>query len=179
MSLKLLEQGTLSRAGPIGRIVRLTLGLLCMYALWEITNIAANFIAQPVRFLPNLSLLLLAPFCIFNYVINIGYSKDWHRYPLIASLVSFAVIALGGYIINGDVNSNLLGIALIAWLGYFFGHLGVSFLIAAVLATPGCEMRAIPELIGKVTGKASSEHQCPVSFISGIDNWERKRSDSE
>tara|TARA_R110002073_G_scaffold54994_7_gene141229 strand:- start:811 stop:1269 length:459 start_codon:yes stop_codon:yes gene_type:complete len=150
-----------------------------MYALWEILNIAPDFIEQPIRYLPNLSLTLLAPICIFNYVINIGYSKNWHGYPLIASLVSFVVIAIGGYVINGDANSNYLGIALLAWLVYFFGHLGVSFLIAAVLATPGCEMRAIPELIGKVTGKASSEHQCPVSFISGIDDWERKRSDSE
>ncbi|PHR90764.1 MAG: hypothetical protein COA78_34435 [Blastopirellula sp.] len=175
MSLELLEQGTLSRPGSIGRMARLSLGLFCTYALWEITNIAADFIEQPIRYLPNLSLMLVAPICIFNYVINIGYSKDWHRYPLIVSLVFFVVIALGGYVINGDANSTLLGIALLAWLGYFFSHLGVSFLIAAVLATPGCEMRAIPELFGKITGKASNEHHCPVSIISGIDNWERKR----
>ncbi len=179
MSLKLLEQGALIKPGPIGRIVRLSLGLLCMHALWDLTNIAPDFIERPIQYLPNLALMLLAAICIFNYVINIGFTKDWHHYPLVTSLVCFAAIALGGYVINGDVNSNVLGLALLAWLGYFFSHLGISFLLAAALATPGCEMRAIPDLFGKVTGKGSNEHQCPVSFISGIDNWERKRRNSQ
>lgn len=175
MSLQLLDQGTLVRPGPIGRAIRLSLGVLCGYALWELINIASEFIASPIQLLPNLILMLLAAICIFNYVINIGFSKDWHRYPLIISLLWFALLALGSYIINRDANSALLGLSILLWLGYFFAHLGVSFLLAALLATPGCEMRAIPELFGRIKGTGSSEHHCPVSFITGIDNWESKR----
>lgn len=178
MSLQLVDRGTLIRPGPIGRILRLSLGLFCSYSLWELANIAPEFIPDPIRFLPNLTLMLLAAICIFNYVVNIGFSKDWHRYPLIISLLCFALLAVAGYIINGNASNNLLGISLLIWLGYFFAHLGASFLLAALLATPGCEMRAIPELFGRITGKASSEHHCPVSIISGIDNWENKRRQS-
>lgn len=175
MSLQLVDQGTLVRPGPIGRVLRLSFGLLCVQALWELANIAPDFIASPIQFLPNIAIMLLIELCIFNYVVNIGFSRDWGRYPVIVSLLLFALLAVGSFIINADLNSYALGLSMFAWLVYFFAHLGLSFLLAALLATPGCEMRAIPELLGKIKGKASREHHCPVSFISKIDNWEDKR----
>ena len=178
MALKLIDQGSLTRPGPIGRLLRLSLGLLCAYSLWELARIAPDFIAAPVQFLPNLLPMLLAAVYIFNYVINIGFSQDWQRYPLIISLGWFALLAVAGYAINGDVNSQLLGLSLLIWLMYFFAHLGASFLLAALLAIPGCVMRAIPNLIGRFTGTQSSEHHCPVSLIAGIDNWEKKRRET-
>lgn len=38
---------------------------------------------------------------------------------------------------------------------------GVSFLLASVLGTPGCEMRAIPHLAVLLTGRETREHFCP------------------
>lgn len=69
----------------------------------------------------------------------------------------------------------VLGVPLNRWLGYFYGHLGVSFLLAAAIGTPGCEMRSIPELIGRARGTPSHEHRCPVGFLARIDEWERGR----
>ena len=176
MSLELVEAGTLTKSGPVGRIFRLLLGTLCLYGLFEVVRVAPYLVADPVSTLPGLSVLILIVLWILNYVINIGFSKDWKHYPVMVSLIFFGIIALGGFLLTGNPGSNLLGIALLVWLTYFYAHLGISFVLAALLATPGCEMRSIPELYGKITGKESKEHHCPSSIISSIDKWESNRS---
>jgi len=46
--------------------------------------------------------------------------------------------------------------------------------LAALFATPGCEMRSIPEAVRRITGKPVQEHTCPIWFIAKIDDWERQ-----
>ena len=119
--------------------------------------------------------MLLVALCIFNYVVNIGFSRDWHRFPVFISVAVFALLALASYFITSSPSSPILGIPIVIWLAYFYAHLGISFVLAAILATPGCEMRAIPQLFNNIKGRHSMEHHCPSSIISGIDNWERTR----
>ena len=57
---------------------------------------------------------------------------------------------------------------------YVYAHLGLSFLLSAILATPGCEMRAIPHLAGILTRAPAREHYCP-GFLDNVDRWERAR----
>lgn len=175
MSLDLVDQGSLERPGVIGRAVRLILGLACLYGLWELISIAPYFVVQPLALLPNLVLMIVLVLCVFNYVVNIGYSKDWKSYPTLVVITLLGFVALGGYLVNGTAGSALLGVLIILWMGYFYAHLGISFLLSAVLATPGCEMRAIPELFGKITNREVKEHHCPSSILTGIDRWERNR----
>ncbi|MCH2355124.1 MAG: hypothetical protein MK319_00360 [Pseudomonadales bacterium] len=176
MSLELVAPGSLSKPGPVGRLVRFLLGILCLYALWGLKNIASDFVENPIGLLPNLGLMILFALCIFNYFVNIGFSRDWYRYPLILSLIFLLAVATVGYLFTGDAGTEVLGVTVLLWLGYFYTHLGISFLLAAALATPGCEERAIPELVGKITHRESKEHLCPVSILSGIDQWEKRRS---
>ena len=175
VSLELVDQGRLSRPGPIGRLVRLLLGILCLYALWELITIAPYFIERPIELLPNLVLMVFVVLCVFNYVVNIGFSKDWKSYPLFLSLSVFVIVGSIGFLITGSAESRALGVLIVLWMGYFYVHLGTSFVLAAIIATPGCEMRAIPELLGKITKKGVKEHHCPSSIISGIDRWENDR----
>ena len=86
MSLDLVDQGSLARPGPIGRLLRFALGIACLYGLWELINVAPYFVERPLALLPNLTLMILVVLCVFNYVVNIGFSKDWNKYPLIVSL---------------------------------------------------------------------------------------------
>ncbi|WP_223668512.1 hypothetical protein [Kangiella shandongensis] len=58
------------------------------------------------------------------------------------------------------------------WLLYVFVHLGISFILAALIATPGCEMRAIPHAYSLLTGRQYREHFCP-GFLDRVDKWER------
>ncbi len=175
MSLDLVDQGSLSRPGPIGRLFRLTLGIACLYGLWELIKVAPIFVERPLELLPNLSLMILVVLCIFNYVVNIGFSKNWKFYPTLVSVLVIGGVAGVNYLLTGTANSFLLGALIVAWIGYFYSHLGLSFVLSALIATPGCEMRAIPELFGKITNRESKEHHCPSSIISGIDRWESNR----
>lgn len=174
--LELVDPGTLTRPGPIGRLVRLSLGALCLYVFADLFYYAEWTVTQPFSSLANRFLVLLAPLCIFNYVVNIGYSKSWGRRPLLLSLIALAVFAGIAFLFTSNFDSPILGVPLNLWLGYFYGHLGFSFTLSAVLATPGCEMRAIPELFGRMRGTPSEEHHCPAAFISKIDEWEHRRT---
>ena len=58
------------------------------------------------------------------------------------------------------------------WMTYVYGHLGISFALSAIIKTPGCEMRAIPQLWTLMTGRKTLEHHCP-GFLNNIDNWEK------
>ena len=174
--LELVEPGTLIRPGPIGRIVRLALGILCLYALFEIVRYWSWTAANPIATLPNRALLLIAPICIFNYVVNIGFSKSWGAYPLISSIAVLAIAAVVSLLLSGGFEHVLFGITLNLWFAYFYAHLGLSFVLAAIIATPGCEMRSIPELFGRIKGLPVQEHHCPAAFITKIDAWERSKN---
>jgi hypothetical protein len=173
--LALVDAGTLARPGPVGRLVRMALGAFCFYVLWELWLNAGTTTASPVSTFGNRLLLILAPLYIINYVVNIGFSKSWGRRPLFASLAVLVVSACGALLVSGTFDSPIVGLPLNLWLAYFYSHLGISFGVSALLATPGCEMRAIPELYGRMRGKPSGEHHCPVAFITRIDEWERQR----
>ena len=175
MGLDLVDEGSLVRPGPIGRLLRLLLGLACLYGFWELIRVAPDFIARPLELLPNLSLMILLVLCVFNYVVNIGFSRDWGVYPTAVSLLVLGLVAGVGNLASGTASSTLLGVLIIVWMAYFYAHLGLSFVLAAMLATPGCEMRAIPELLGKIGNKQVKEHHCPATIISGIDRWESNR----
>jgi hypothetical protein len=170
--LELVAEGTLRKPGPIGRLTRLALGIACLYTLATLMRYAETDINEPFSSLDNLALIILFPLCVFNYVINIGYSRSWGRWPLMVSLGLLVILAGVGYLITGSLNNQVFGIPLVLWLGYFYTHLGLSFVLAAVIATPGCEMRSIPEVLGRLSGKPGEEHHCPVAFITKIDEWE-------
>ncbi|MCZ6616939.1 MAG: hypothetical protein O7E57_02310 [Gammaproteobacteria bacterium] len=175
--LELVEPGSLARPGPVGRLVRLGLGVMCLLGLWNVTGNIKAVIAAPVVVMmnPYFAALILLCFWLINYVVNIGFSKNWGRRPAYLSLAGFLILALLGFVINGEFDSLILGVPLFAWLAYFYGHLGISFVLAGALATPGCEMRGIPELVGLITGRAAAEHHCPTSFITRLDEWEQRR----
>lgn len=175
MSLDLVNQGSLARPGPVGRLLRFALGLACLYGFSELIRVAPYFIERPLELLPNLLLMIMVVLCVFNYVVNIGFSKDWKFYPTLVSVMVLGGVAGVGYLVTGSASSFLLGLLIVVWMGYFYAHLGISFVLAAMLGTPGCEMRAIPELLGKVSNREIKEHHCPSTIITGIDRWERNR----
>ncbi len=173
--LELVAEGSLEKPGPIGRLIRLVFGIACLYALANLIRYSEIDINQPFSSLDNRALMILVPIFVFNYVINIGYSRSWGRWPLIVSLGLLILSAGIGFLMTGSLDNQIFGIPLILWLSYFYAHLGLSFVLAAVIATPGCEMRSIPEILGRLSGKPGEEHHCPAAFITKIDEWEHSR----
>ena len=161
--------GTLASPRPIGRLVRLGLGGACLYLVWVL-------IAQAgIRQLDNLTLWVWFVWgvWILPAVVNIGFGKLWGLWPrVVATLVTLGAV-LAGYLIEDTVLATPLWWTMKGLMIYVYGHLGLSFILSSILATPGCEMRSIPQLIGIITRRPSAEHYCP-GFIDAVDRWESK-----
>ncbi len=166
--------GSLKPPGPIGRLVRFLLSGGCLYYVWQLVSLwsfwvdAEKLFSNASIWVPILFALYLAP-----YVINIGCrinTKRLSQYVII--LVSAGLIALS-YFSNQSINSYALNLFTIIWVIYIFTHLGISFLVAAIISTPGCEMRALPHLWSIITGHKVYEHVCPGP-LHRIDLWEQK-----
>lgn len=173
-SLQLVEAGTLLRPGPIGRLVRLLAGAACVYALYELTRYHDSIIQTPVSVLANIAVMLIISVLLIKDVVNIGFGRNWGRWPSYIMVGSTFLAAAIAWPVFGTADHALPGTVLWLWMMYFFAHLGISFLLSAALATPGCEMRAIPQVVGLLRGRSFSEHPCPA-FLEKIDEWERSR----
>ena len=165
------QPGTLARPGPIGRSVRLVLGALLLWLVWQLATRAST----PDWYDPTLWLLVGLGLVLVPYVVNIGFGVNWGAWPRILSAATLLGVASVSYMTatSPEVSPLLLAITNI-WMIYIFAHLGASFLLAALLATPGCEMRAMPHLSGLLFKYDAREHYCP-GFIDNIDQWEHSR----
>ena len=173
-STTFVQPGSLPRPKFIGLSVRLMLGIACCYA-------ALFYGAHPDYLLrlgfPPLS-LFVAPALAFWFlppVVNLGFSRNWRKRSQLVVLL----LGLGGTVIDLLVYEQLwappLGALVYGMTVYTFTHLGLSYVLATLLRTPGCEMRAIPDLLGRLTGRTAAEHHCP-GFITPLDNWEARRN---
>lgn len=176
-----VEPGTLVRPSWIGRLVRLLLGVLLLRAFFDLvrseiwmargdTGLTSSRPPDDLVFW----LLVAFVFWIFPHVVNIGFGVRWGRWPQLALLAVVGVTVGVSLLTAGSVWSPALGWVLLAWLLYVSLHLGVSFVLSAFLATPGCEMRSIPHLWTLASGRPTAEHYCP-GFLDPLDRWETGR----
>jgi hypothetical protein len=174
LETKFEEPGSLERPGPVGRVVRLLLGAL---VLWPVISIVprAQFVADwtaPTHFSWWLAVAL--SLWLFPYVVNIGFTRSWRWRPravAAAVLVGAPAVSLA---LTGRWWSPAVGTIYVVWLAYTFGHLALSFFVASVIGTPGCEMRALPHLWSVLTGRTTKEHYCP-GMLDPVDRWEAAR----
>ena len=168
-----VEPGTLPKPRVIGRTVRMLLGLACCFGALQYAAIPRAFLGldspHPSVFLwPAIALWLLPP------VVNLGFGRSWRNRPRIVVLLACAVVILANLAVYGQMWGPPLGVVIYGVTVYTFAHLGLSFVLATFLATPGCEMRAVPDLLGRLTGHIAPEHHCP-GLIQPLDNWEARR----
>ena len=168
------EYGTLERPGPVGRTARLVFGALLLW--WTYTLLTDGPRGMLDTTAPRLWLFWVGvawAFWLTPYVINIGFTRSWRRQPQYV-LAALAAIAIGvDLLVWNTWWAPALGLLLLVWLVYFTAHLGSSFVLAAAISTPGCEMRAIPHLWTLLSGRRTKEHYCP-GLLDNIDRWERQ-----
>lgn len=169
---KFSNPGSLPKPGWIGRSVRLAMAFLSGYALYILFRSKEDFFSG-VPDNAMLWVLILLAFHLLPPVVNIGFGKVWHSKPQIWYVIIFYLASLVGGNIEGTFNPEVSGYFLFAMPVYVFTHSGIAFLFSSVLATPGCEMRSLPQLISVIAGKPSKEHYCP-GFIDNIDKWEHR-----
>lgn len=168
-------EGSLAKPGPIGRFVRLFWGVILA---WAFVNIVDNWqVLISLETLPHWSFLLMSLFLalrVFPYVITIGFGIDAPYNPLRYGLIALNVLGVGlSWLMTGNLWSPAMGWFIGVWFLYTTTHLGISFLLASILATPGCEMRSIPHLWAIITKQNTKEHFCP-GHIDKVDHWEMK-----
>lgn len=181
--LKFDAPGTLTKAGVVGRLVRFILGVF-------ITKFFIDIVLNSILALDGSRALVttVAPtywmfwstiavlFLVTPYVINIGFGVNWRRRSQYVIVALAAMLVLYSYLMYGTVWSPATGWFVYIWMAYVTGHLGIAFLLAGLLGTPGCEMRSIPHLYTKLTGHETKEHYCP-GHLDKLDIWEAKLTD--
>jgi len=176
--LKLDDPGSLPRPGPIGRLLRLVFGLICAWYVLQLIAVSGELLSGAGHIKPIVWNGVLIGLFLISYVINIGFSRAWKKWPALISGVAFLALGGIGYLTQGIVGTDLLAHAVWAWEIYLFSHLGGAFLIASAIGTPGCEMRAFHNLYTRITGIATKEHYCPVGPLHPVDRWESRLSKS-
>jgi len=172
--LKLVDPGTLPRPGPIGRVARLLFAVLCIGYVIGLMDATDSLRSADGRIRALVWNGLLPTLFLVSYVINIGFSRAWGKRPAAVCGASIIAAAGIGYLLHGVVETQILARAIWLWEAYVFAHLGLAFLIASLLGTPGCEMRAFHDIYSKLTGIPTQEHCCPIGPLHPIDQWEAR-----
>jgi hypothetical protein len=174
--LRLEAPGTLPRPGPVGRVARLVFGILCSWYVVELIEVAGNLFDSQGNIRAAIWNGILPGLFLISYIINIGYSRAWKKMPAVVSGVTLLVIAGAGFAVSGTVETVFLARSAWLWEIYLFSHLGLSFLLSAIIGTPGCEMRALHDAWSRLSGNPTREHYCPVGPLNSIDQWEAHRN---
>lgn len=128
----------LPRPGPIGRGVRLVLGLAFLYLF---AGIVADFpkltdgvnLANPLAWV-GLGYLLYA----MPEIVRMALSRRWPaRFVRGAAAGALVVAVLTDFFVTGSPNGGAFGITFGLMLALVLGILGGSFLVAAAVAAPG------------------------------------------
>jgi len=172
--LKLNEPGFLPRPGPIGRMVRLAFGALCLWYVVSLIQVTGSLFSSDGHITSIVWNGVIIGLFLISYVVNIGYSIAWKKWPAIISACIFLLIAGAGYLTQGSFETGLLAYTIWGWEVYIFSHLGLAFIVSGVIGSAGCEMRAFHDLYSRVTGNPTKEHYCPIGPLHSIDQWETR-----
>ena len=130
------ETIALPRPGLLGRGVRLAAGLFLLYffaqIVWNYRPGGSPSPRDPMFWLA----LVFIPW-VLPEIVNLGFKLHWGRWP---RYVFLALLLLGGAIdlVRGaGVLGPAFGLVFFATAAYALGHLGLSFLVAAIDAAPG------------------------------------------
>ena len=127
-------EGSITRPRAIGRLVRLLIGAYLTFHVRQVVILAdVRDVDDPMMWVSLiLALWLLPP------VVNIGFGVDWKRHHQLLLIVLGVVAAAAGWTLYGSPFSEPTWLWMKATTAYTWSHLGVSFILSAFLATPGC-----------------------------------------
>jgi hypothetical protein len=158
-----------ARPGPIGLLIRVVLGAAAVYGLvelvtkWDIFR-DQNLIESDFWFVTVFTVCLLAD------VFNIGLRRRWGVWPIVVFLAGAAAIGSASYLASREIWTTALAAWVYAGDLVVFAALSVSFPVAIVMRTPGCELNALPKLVARLRGTADEEtRRC----LLGVDLFDK------
>lgn len=170
-----VKHGSLESPGIVGRLVRLTLGACCLFGIHNLIVGGDALLSDSIP--DHLGWWFMVAMALWlTPIVRIAFrfARSWGNWrPRAVVAIVFAIITVGSMVLEHTPWTPATGLFLILWMGYVFGHLGICFVLSAIIGTPGCEMRSIPHLWTLITGQETKEHACP-GFLDDVDRWERK-----
>lgn len=164
----------LPRPGLVGVLIRLTLGALVGWMGYAAISDASSFWDGYDD--PGNAISFLIPVLVLSsWVVNELFQKSWGQRPA-AILVVGLLVAVAVGALQGDPFGPWFGTYLWVWVVVFAALLAPAHLLAAVLRTPGCEMRSFAHLRAKLGGRETEASLCPgwIDRADGIrlfDKW--------
>lgn len=158
--------------GPIGRVARLVFGVgLAQLVVSLVLLMVDGFSGWPEDGDVDLAIgigltLWLAP-TIYDIGLQRSLGHGWHGVAIAGGGVAALLGLLGGE--PGTAATYWM----LAWISFTLGWLAISFVLAAVLRTPGCEMRALPHLWARLTNTGERVAPCPGP-LQPLDEWEAR-----
>ena len=129
--LKLDEPGSLPRPGPIGRAVRLGFGFLFLGDGISRIHLTGNLFGSADHIRSMVWNGVVIGLFLVSYVVNIGFSRAWNKWPTIISVGVFLLIGGVGLLTQGSFETSLLARVIWGWELYLFSHLGLAFILPA------------------------------------------------
>lgn len=162
----------LPRPGAVGIGIRLLLAAALAAMLVGAFSAAGAYwdgLADPLAPWTAYAFLLL----FTSRVVNEALGTDWGLRPL-AFLAIGGVIAIGVGAGQGDLFGPAFGTYIWASLVLVGGTMAVAFFLAAVLRTPGCELRAYADLWTRLRGGEPAAVACK-GWIDRFDHVRLRR----
>lgn len=162
MKTKFEEPGTIAKPRLLGRLVRIALGVTTFYFLaWPYIDLWRGYTRVREGSTPPggtwwLPILLI--FFLLPHLIDVGLNFRLGNKSRVAFGVLLGLAAALNYTLYGGVWGPVLGWFLILTGVLVFTHLSIAFLVQGVVATPGCEVRSILHVLGRMRGVEVAEH---------------------
>lgn len=163
----LAPAGWLSRAGKLG------MGVLQIFLVFQLIVNYKIVFSESMPSNSGLVIAVVLAFALLSWTLNLGFKRQWGARPFYVAVGVVCVSMVVGYFLNGSVWGVPLASVLYVVTVYVHGHMGPCHVLAAVLATRGCEMRAPDHLLAILRGKQAELHICPGAW-SRIDEWEAR-----
>ncbi len=167
-----VASGELPTPGWLGRWFRLAVGIVLLLSAYMIAGVF-NQLVFSVPYADNSILwgLALALFFSMREVINLGLMVRWGQKAQVVVLGLAAIAVAVDFVIYRRLWAPPLGLLFWVWILLIAIPLGVALVLAAILGTPGCEMRSYAALLARLRGQSASEHYCPGG-IDFFDRWQ-------
>jgi hypothetical protein len=162
----------LVKPGPIGLGIRVILGATVLYWFGALLTKWSGFVERD----PIESGRLYTLFTIWwlPEVFALTFRRPWGRWPAVVFVAGGGAIGLAGYLTGGGVWNPVLAGWTYAGDLLVWGALAVSFPVAVLARSPGCELGALPWLLAGRHGWAAPRSGCAVG-LDRLDVWEASR----
>lgn len=157
--------------GPIGRVLRIVTGIGQAWFIISVLPHYRFFMSDAIPTEPMYWLAVIAVLWVVNPVVNIGFNVEWNGWPRNTFLGLAGIAIIFNLFQSGAIWGPPPNFLIFMFAVYVHVHLGIAHILSGILGTPGCEMRAIPQLWAMLTKGETEAHTCPA-FWSFFDRWE-------